>query len=93
MIWDHLFGTYQREEEEPSYGVVVPIETYNLLDVQRVGFQRLVQKMKQASNRADAFKCLLYPPEWVPESEPTISQPESRIKVDTQTSPPSRIHR
>ena len=31
MIWDHLFGTYQREEEEPSYGVIVPIETYNLI--------------------------------------------------------------
>lgn len=66
MLWDHLFGTYQREEEEPSYGVIVPIDTYNLIHVELAGFHRLVQKMKRTSRWRDKWRCLIRPPEWTP---------------------------
>ena len=66
MIWDHLFGTYQREEEEPSYGVIVPIDTYNPIRVELAGFQRLFQKMKRSPRWGDKWRCLIRPPEWVP---------------------------
>lgn len=29
IIWDRLFGTFQREEEEPVYGITRPIESWN----------------------------------------------------------------
>ena len=29
IIWDRMFGTFQREEERPTYGLTKNIETYN----------------------------------------------------------------
>lgn len=29
IIWDRLFGTFQREEEEPTYGVLRPVSSFN----------------------------------------------------------------
>ena len=31
LVWDHLFGTYQKEEEVPNYGLVQQIESSNPL--------------------------------------------------------------
>ena len=31
IVWDRLFGTYQREEEEPAYGVTRPLANWNPL--------------------------------------------------------------
>ena len=31
IIWDKLFGTFQKEEEEPVYGVTVPVSSWNVL--------------------------------------------------------------
>ncbi|MEI9942796.1 MAG: sterol desaturase family protein [Chitinophagaceae bacterium] len=31
IIWDKLFGTFQKEEEEPSYGLCKPLKTYSFL--------------------------------------------------------------
>jgi sterol desaturase/sphingolipid hydroxylase (fatty acid hydroxylase superfamily) len=66
MIWDRLFGTYQREAHEPTFGVVEPIETYHLVKVQLSGFARLRKKMARAKTRSKKLQCLLRPPEWQP---------------------------
>ena len=66
MIWDHLFGTYQREEEEPTYGVIHPINTYHLLKVQVAGLVDLLRKMRASSNFGDKIRCIYRPPEWSP---------------------------
>lgn len=29
IIWDRLFGTFQKEEEEPVYGITVPLNSWN----------------------------------------------------------------
>lgn len=31
IIWDKLFGTFQKEEEEPTYGLTKPLKTYSFL--------------------------------------------------------------
>lgn len=31
VFWDKLFGTFQREEEKPSYGLTHPIKSYSFL--------------------------------------------------------------
>ena len=66
MIWDHLFGTYQREEEEPSYGVIVPVDSNHLITVELSGFQRLWTKIKHASGWRNRLQCVVRPPEWNP---------------------------
>ena len=70
MIWDHLLGTYQAEEEEPDFGVTVPIETHNPLLIQFAGLHWLRAKIGQARSIGDKLRCLFMPPEWVPKSQP-----------------------
>ncbi len=31
IIWDKLFGTFKKEEEEPTYGLTQPLKTYSFL--------------------------------------------------------------
>lgn len=31
IIWDKIFGTFQKEEEEPVYGLTQPLKTYSFL--------------------------------------------------------------
>lgn len=33
IIWDRMFGTFQKEEEKPVYGLTTNIETYNPLHI------------------------------------------------------------
>lgn len=33
ILWDKLFGTFQKEEEEVIYGVLQPVNSYNPMDV------------------------------------------------------------
>ena len=66
MIWDHLFGTYQVEEEEPTYGVTVPINTSNPLRIEVAGLQWLRDKIRRAPTWQDKLRCLVMPPEWQP---------------------------
>jgi sterol desaturase/sphingolipid hydroxylase (fatty acid hydroxylase superfamily) len=70
MIWDHLFGSYQPEEEEPVYGVTEPIDTYNPLRIEVAGLVWLGRKMRRADGAANKLRCLFYPPGWEP---PTIA--------------------
>ena len=66
ILWDRLFGTYQHEEEEPLYGVVHPIGTYNPIDIQLAGFRQLASKIREAERWQDKLRCLYAPPEWMP---------------------------
>ena len=66
MVWDRMFGTYQREEEEPTYGVTQPIDTYHPVRVELAGFVRLREKIRRAQSLGEKFACLIKPPEWQP---------------------------
>ncbi len=66
MIWDHLFGTYQVEEEEPIYGVTDPINTYNPVLIEVAGMRWLARKIGRAQGLGDKLRCLVYPPGWDP---------------------------
>jgi sterol desaturase/sphingolipid hydroxylase (fatty acid hydroxylase superfamily) len=66
MIWDHLFGTYQAEEEEPRFGVIDPVETYNPVRIQVEGLRRLIRKTRAARRWRDKLRCVYKPPGWAP---------------------------
>jgi sterol desaturase/sphingolipid hydroxylase (fatty acid hydroxylase superfamily) len=46
MIWDHLFGTYQREDEKVIYGLTQPINSVNPWKVHFEEFARLIRKFR-----------------------------------------------
>ena len=64
IVWDRLFGTYQREEEYPRFGLVTPMESTKLWDIQTSGFQWLFGQMKRADRTRDKLEYLWRPPGW-----------------------------
>jgi hypothetical protein len=48
IIWDRLFGTYQREEEAPDYGITDPIGTLDPVWGNLVFWDRLVRASRRA---------------------------------------------
>lgn len=64
IIWDRIFGTYTKEEEEPTYGLTKNIETYNPIRIEVAGIQWLNQQVKSANRWQDKLAYLYKPPGW-----------------------------
>ena len=68
IIWDRLFGTFQKEEEKPVYGITRPTNTFNPVLAHVQPFQRLFKDVFAIPNWPDKIRFLLNSPGWYPES-------------------------
>ena len=66
IVWDRLFGTFQREEELPTYGLTTPINTINPIKVQFYEFFRLWRDLRTARNAGEFFGYVFKGPGWKP---------------------------
>lgn len=66
MIFDRLFGTYQREDPaiEIKYGLVTRENFHNPLRVAFGGYLKLVRELWRARNWHDRWNLLIKPPGW-----------------------------
>ncbi|NCN10249.1 MAG: sterol desaturase family protein [Leptospira sp.] len=66
IIWDRIFGTFQKEEEECVYGTVKPLASFNPI---WANFQYLFELIKlswKAKGFTNKFKVFFKPPGWIP---------------------------
>ncbi|WP_229753674.1 sterol desaturase family protein [Amphritea balenae] len=68
IIWDRIFGTFQKEEELPNYGLTTPMASKNPITVQFYEFPRLYKDLASAENASDFVKYLVKPPGWRPKA-------------------------
>jgi alkylglycerol monooxygenase len=66
IVWDKLFGTFQKEEEEPYYGTVKPLTTFNPIWAQLHYWWSLLQ-LSVRSRGLDKIKVWFKGPGWKPE--------------------------
>jgi sterol desaturase/sphingolipid hydroxylase (fatty acid hydroxylase superfamily) len=67
IIWDRMFGTFQKEEEAVVYGITTPLNTWNPLRAQLDFWKELAANFIITKKFVDKFKLLLFPPGWFPE--------------------------
>jgi sterol desaturase/sphingolipid hydroxylase (fatty acid hydroxylase superfamily) len=67
MIWDRLFGTFQREEEAPAYGITTPLRSYNPLWTQVHYWTQLYALARAARSWRDRLRVWIKGPAWRPE--------------------------
>lgn len=67
IIWDKLFGTFQKEEEEVYYGITSPLKSWNPVWANVHYWQELIQTAKKSDNVADKIRVFTKPPGWFPE--------------------------
>lgn len=67
IIWDKLFGTFQREEEKVVYGLTKNINTNNPLTINFIEYKNIWQDVKQCKNWKDRFRIIFGNLEWRPD--------------------------
>lgn len=67
IIWDRMFGTFQKEEEEVVYGITKPLASWNPVWANFHYWVELVQSARMASSIRSKIKQFIMPPGWFPE--------------------------
>ena len=66
MLWDHLFGTYQKEEEKVIYGLTKNIDTNNPITINFREYIKIIKDVYQCRNYRDRFKIIFGGLVWRP---------------------------
>ncbi len=75
IVWDRLFGTFQEEEEHPTYGLTRNIGTYNPFRIAFHEWADLARDVWRAENGRQRLGYLFGPPGWSPDgSRKTTAQ-------------------
>lgn len=67
IIWDRLFGTYQKEEEQVVYGLTKDINTNSSLLINFIEFKTIVKDLKECQSWKDRFKIIFGNLSWRPD--------------------------
>jgi sterol desaturase/sphingolipid hydroxylase (fatty acid hydroxylase superfamily) len=81
IIWDKLFGTFQREEEKVVYGLTKNIHSNNPITINFIEFKNIWQDVKKCRNWKDRFFIIFGGLTW----RPTYFKTEEETKEDVST--------
>jgi sterol desaturase/sphingolipid hydroxylase (fatty acid hydroxylase superfamily) len=62
IIWDKLFGTFEPEVEQPVYGIVKPISSFNMLWINTHAWAETFAAIKTRKNLSGKLRCFLCAP-------------------------------
>ncbi len=67
IVWDRLFGTYAKEEEEPIYGITTPLRSWNPVWANLHYWADLWTTAGRATRWRDRLRLLVARPGWRPD--------------------------
>jgi sterol desaturase/sphingolipid hydroxylase (fatty acid hydroxylase superfamily) len=67
IIWDRMFGTFQEEEERPTYGITTPINSWNAVWANFSHYAAMGKDLKRIPNLWDKIRYLFKKPGWLPD--------------------------
>ncbi|TKC10078.1 sterol desaturase family protein [Pedobacter polaris] len=68
IIWDKMFGTFQKEEEEVYYGITTPLASWNPVWANVHYWSELWNTARKTDSIGDKFRVFIKPPGWFPAS-------------------------
>lgn len=81
IIWDKLFGTFQREEEEPVYGITTQLRTWDPLKANFHYWAELGSLARRCTHWTDRVRVFLKPPGWRPEELGGFDGPKAKNRA------------
>ncbi len=82
IVWDRLFGTFQREEERVRYGLTTDIETFNPVVVATHEYRDIVRDVAGSTTWRDRLSFVLRGPGWAHERHRQLAGTEDEIVDD-----------
>ncbi len=97
IVWDKLFGTYQREEEEPVYGITTQLGTWDPVKANFHYWAELGALARRCTRWTDKLRVFLKPPGWRPAELGGFEGPRAKDratfrKFDRSTSRAANIY-
>jgi len=80
IIWDRMFGTFQKEEETPTYGITKPLNSWNPVWSNIHYYVDMARDAKLMHNARDKWKLLFARPGWLPEELGGMRLPQEVVK-------------
>jgi sterol desaturase/sphingolipid hydroxylase (fatty acid hydroxylase superfamily) len=62
IVWDKMFGTFVEETEEPRYGIIKPLTSYNWLWINTHGWAEMFEAMKLKKTFFGKLRCVFGAP-------------------------------
>jgi sterol desaturase/sphingolipid hydroxylase (fatty acid hydroxylase superfamily) len=84
MIWDRMFGTFQEEEEMPTYGITTPTNSWNPVTANVQPFVRLWRELKTVPGILNKLKFTFATPGWYPKEMGGFQPPKDVDKTTYQ---------
>lgn len=81
IIWDRVFGTFQPEEERPTYGLTKNIDSFNPVKIALITWGELFRKAKAAGSLRKGVHYFIKPPGWSHDGS-TKTVREMRVNPD-----------
>ena len=75
IVWDRLFGTFQREEEEVVYGITKPLASWNPIWANLHYWVELGASARNTRALADKLRVFLKAPGWLPKDQGGVQPP------------------
>jgi sterol desaturase/sphingolipid hydroxylase (fatty acid hydroxylase superfamily) len=66
IVWDRMFGTFQKEEEEVVYGITKPLASWNPVWANLHYWVELFQTAHRTRRPVDKLRTFIKPPGWFP---------------------------
>lgn len=82
IIWDKMFGTFQAEEEKPTYGITKPINSWNAVYANVSHYVEMSKDLRRIPSWSDKIKYLFMKPGWLP---PSLGGSRAAPEVDRST--------
>jgi sterol desaturase/sphingolipid hydroxylase (fatty acid hydroxylase superfamily) len=87
IVWDRLFGTFEREDERVVYGLTTNIDTYNPVTVATHEYRDIVRDVAGSTSWRDRLGFVLRGPGWAyerhrqlaAEGEPIVDDPDEAV--------------
>ena len=64
IIWDRLFGTFQREQERPHYGLTKNIDSFNPVVIALKTWGELFKMATKSGSIKNTINYFIQPPGW-----------------------------
>ena len=74
IIWDRMFGTFQKEREVPIYGITENINSFSPLKIASHEYVNLWQDIRRVKKFSDKINYLIKPPGWSHDGENRTSK-------------------
>ena len=87
IIWDRIFGTYQKEEGKCIYGTQTPLNSWNPIWALSSIFSGLYTKICKSSGPVNIFSILLKSPAWDPEAKKEVHLPKIKPSHEVYNPP------